>query len=515
MEYVSRDYPSPSEDFIATVTAARQIQLYSEGSYQDVEYSGILPFLERCDTMSGSGRPVSLSYTAVWINPALESLWIGLYNSLRNSTSVQSIKFHLLFSLSAMAYSSKDNRKLIPALLSFASAPIFLRIHPPYHEKYKLKRGFVPTHDQLRTLILSKFKAFEHSPAKDVEVQSGLKTKKAIRRAQQEYYDNQRRLRADMAIEDLLKQWPCTEPSSPFSSEDEEWFSTSETMLLLHDFFESVSHNLELGSYCLNIDEALRGLYIPTTSITGPCRIFYSSRTGAHHGHSAKAISWSTLFSRHCSAPKAYSSACKLTLFQIWSSAPAGHPGNTDETTSVKTLVSEFLDNERQPIFRLYGERLESSRQALRNLQHPVRRINSIDEPLRKLFHDIHDECFNTLSALSKEIVLRLSPTSPTERILCTAGFWPRLHPGIILRCLATTSECTLDSKWSELLSYLAQSVIYYQHSCRLLALAQEPSPEGLSMELENCCFVQEDNVNSDPDWLLIQVRLSLIRGIN
>ncbi|KZP04850.1 hypothetical protein FIBSPDRAFT_967780, partial [Athelia psychrophila] len=86
------------------------------------------------------------------------------------------------------------------------------------------------------------------------------------------------------------------------------------------------------------------------------------------------------------------------------------------------------------------------------------------------------------------------------------AGQWPCLTLGSLLRILGNRDAYNISSAWVNTLATLAQRVLLYQRSQRLIHLGHLKNPDDFFKELENDIADGTQEVLQPVDWLLIQV---------
>ena len=144
--------------------------------------------------------------------------WISLYNLCRHSSRERN-KFQMVFSLSALAYSSHAIRCLIPTILAFAIIPQFRNLHPPSWLSYDLSRGFHPDSDELSRIVHQSALLFEDSPESRLSRHDGeIDAAVSMRRFStfKSHIDSQ----VHELVAHFTAQWPCEKPDSPSSPTD-------------------------------------------------------------------------------------------------------------------------------------------------------------------------------------------------------------------------------------------------------------------------------------------------------
>ena len=103
-------------------------------------------------------------------------------------------------------------------------------------------------------------------------------------------------------------------------------------------------------------------------------------------------------------------------------------------------------------------------------------------------------------------IIKSLSPLNNDliEKMQHQAGLWPRLTIRSLLSLLSTTSKSSLPEKWKATIILLAQSLVRYQHSQRMMHYQALGAMDDFHKEYKND---PDDIIYDDSEWLLIQAR--------
>jgi hypothetical protein len=114
------------------------------------------------------------------------------------------------------------------------------------------------------------------------------------------------------------------------------------------------------------------------------------------------------------------------------------------------------------------------------------------------------DKCGEYLQAILASIRRTLSHSNVIENTMITAGLWPRTTTSL-LGTLAFNSTTVPPQSWQKVLILLAQALLRFQHSLRLIKLARNHNDDEFLKEAENKGPSVSD-ATQYPDWLLIQV---------
>lgn len=220
------------------------------------------------------------------------------------------------------------------------------------------------------------------------------------------------------------------------------------------------------------------------------------------HSLAFKQVSYSELFRTTCApvidVPPEIHSPIHLKIH--------GSP----DTSELGSLLTEFRTHPNQ-LHRRYGTDLDESRQSLATDRFArTDTLYPID-----VFVAHRDACSRHYNQVLVSIGQVLQPTpldqaNPTQlnqvkQTVLFAGQWPCLTPRALLRHLTFHNRSILPVIWKRALKSLARALLHFQHSRRLVTLANDGNYGGLSRELNQ----QHSDAIADDyhlDWLLIQV---------
>jgi hypothetical protein len=455
--------------------------------------------------LSAPDHEVSLSYSRHWLALDLAGTWMSLYNLCRGSSSDERY-FQLAFSLSAMAFScSAENQTLIPTILAFATISYFRTLNPPTWTFYDLSRGLEPQRQELRQIVLSFAVSFEDSPESTLP-RNHREDEVALGQRRYAAFEARRDSQAKEIVDALTSQWPCKQPRSPsMASDGGSWlFDVQGIMAQVKSCFQVWYQNKELRDHIQDVQVVLDEAYlsnVPAQSLVHgftPCSKGYPSASSA--------IAFGRLLERD--VPDIVQPPCMFGTLKF----PNVHR-NPSTTNDLQSLLSEFQCSS-STLCQLYGQGLDKSRRSLDSgIMHasaPDRLPYSVE-----VFANHRAQCSEYLQNILASIHLSLSPSDILESTMFTAGHWPRVTTRSLLGKLAFNSETDLTSQWRAVLITLAQALLLFQRSQRLLVLAYNLNYDELFRELENKGYDFQDSVHN-PDWLLIQVNpvISLERAL-
>ncbi|KIK92145.1 hypothetical protein PAXRUDRAFT_147949 [Paxillus rubicundulus Ve08.2h10] len=434
----------------------------------------------------------SLQYDSTWLHPNLPLIWIRAYNLLRKSAKTRQ-RFHLLFTLPAMAYGSPDLDTLVPTLLAFATNPQFLLEDPPPYDTYDLSRGYSPSSHALSSLVLAAARPFENSPESTTSPQPG-ETVRELRLRQRSVYD--RRLASDVSttVKQLLVAWPSESPP-PCPSLTTPSYNVLSLTASLHTVFTGCYRNLQLREHLGRVQNILSRAHSLPPSLP---RYAFQPCSAAPPRVSC-AVTLGQLFIR-CTPP-----SLSGTKLPHYTTVAAKTPSSS--SIGLRQLTTSLWMNSNTPFQRKYVDDFTGSVEQLGAEMALAARTRAIEKPTTEVLEQHHIRCrdiyFQSLDALKQA----LFPQSMNEHAIYQAGQWPRTTADALFRCLASTSLTSeLTKDWKNCLISLALLGLELQRSRRLLRLAMDSLFEEFFKELENegC---EEWNAEQYPDWLLIQLQ--------
>ncbi|EGO02914.1 hypothetical protein SERLA73DRAFT_70404 [Serpula lacrymans var. lacrymans S7.3] len=432
----------------------------------------------------------SLGYTCDWFQLDLPKVWLSIFDLCRSSSGMD-CRYPLLFSLPAIAYGSLESQHLIPVLLAFAVVPQFGRLDPPTYMSYNLSSGFEPQKQILLTTIRSHDSPFHSSSEAYLEARKN-EDEQSLQRRRYSTYQKQQDLAASGLVDYFFEQWPCEELSRPTLRQFSLRFDLDEILVKSTELFRSWYRNARLRDHIMRVQSVLDShLLDAEVQDSQP----YRFAKQAHKPPSESAvISFAGLFSNN--APDL--NRPPKPLRHLDSMASLGHLINTKR---LRVLLSEFKRN--NDIFhRLYGNSLDDSRIALEQS------VSDTFAPLIPFsfamleFHrqQCGDHYRNTLNTIQKA----LSPAGIYDKTMFHAGQWPRITARSLLEKLRPAST-PLPIEWKRVIISLANALLLFQRSQRLIALAMNEKHEDFFKELENTNGDGWDTMEHT-DWLLIQI---------
>ena len=436
---------------------------------------------------------VSFRYSRYWLEFNAARDWLAIHDLCRKvvNENTQISRIGLSFCLSTAAYSNSKYGKMVPIIMIFALDERCHDLIPPPESSYLLSDGVVPGLVRLKDLVSGSALPVEFTPGRSYRMRVA-KAKNVDGRRLAEYDDIIRR-ESSIVAESILHQWP------DYGSVDfrEGWFNKSECNRRIKEYAESISRNIKLKEYALQ----LQGILQHYRSIQIPAAVPYSFSPQFMTSNSKPpSCSIRDVLMSRTNVPtppedgEPFPGRTAPSAGETESSPPPG-------SDKLGILIEELRDSP-QPLLQLYGNELnESYRERLgQNASQSTQGTVPLYEHLRLY----HDECSQRKGKLFSEILATLAPSQDVEKTGGIAGLWPRITPRSILGQLAQNRIGALPDQWKIVITRYAVAVLKYQQSIRLLELLSMQNHEELLREIE--AIRNDVLVESAPDWLLVQV---------
>ncbi|KAF8154797.1 hypothetical protein B0H34DRAFT_799544 [Crassisporium funariophilum] len=505
-KHCSRDSPHIADYDSAGIQAYKTSELvysWPVGLTRHLGNDEILEGFKEWGHMSGPTPNASLNYTQEWLRLDLPAKWISIYDSCRKIERPLSEKFQLIFSFASVVYQLPNLQKWIPILLAFATMRKSSLILPPQHLSYHLEAGFEPVRELVRELIVAGIYDLDESPAGELGRESNESTH-AFNQRRSNHYKNISQPRINNAVDNLMGQWPCSTPLSPFHKDDDSrWFKTSKIMRDVEEYFTKCYHNTDLRSFTSHITRIVQENYTapPSSSAKIP-RFRFVPTFLINRGQLDSPFTLEALLSSRAnfSLPCSIHDPGTTTTMRT-----TPKPGQLLDTSVLEKLISQFKRNHHSALHRRYSDRLERSKGELDGQRTSIL-PETFQPPENATCVAYRDQCLSRLCHVLSSIRSVLTPLRTTEKILANACLWPRIHPRIILQPLASRSDMNLSLEWIECFTTFAEVFIEYQHSQRLLAYALRSEGSEFLKELNKFSMNQSD-ARGNRDWLLIQIQ--------
>jgi hypothetical protein len=439
---------------------------------------------------------ISLRYSRYWLEFDAARDWFGIYDLCRKSTNrnlerLRNLKTTLSFSLSAAAYGQSKSSNIVPFVIIFALDERCHNLGSPQdaHSSYRLADGVNPELACLERLVSKSALPPSLTPAYSLNVEGTTQVQ-----SRKEGYDAAIRRESLGVAESILFQWP----DYRFVGFPEQWFIKSVCNERIKKYTLSIARNIQLRNHVLQLQNILQQygeVVIPAITPYVFSPEFISSTP------SVPSYSLCNVLSARSNVPTPPAGGESFQLSDTPSTAATYHVPSTSGPHGLQTLVDE-LQSSQQSLVQLCGNELSHSICAL--VEQDVSQFARHATTSYEVLLVYHNKCSHMKDKIFSEIKATLSPYQIAEKIIGTAGLWPRLTPRSILRQLARDRFTRLPDQWRAVIMRYALSLLKYQQSIRLLELSSRQKHEELLREIEAVC---DDGIQEwTPDWLLIQV---------
>ena len=404
------------------------------------------------DTILGEGPSSQLG--ALRSNSTVPPLIYILQGGGRNKADGASRRFHLLFSLPVLVYSSENRETtLLSMLVELSNQPHINLENRPHYAEYNLLDGYHPEHHRVRDCV-----------------------SKACH--------SRRVVEIDAALEQLLRSWPSE--TAPVHLLDPDRFDIASLNASLQPLFSSWYRNLRLKEYLTPICGEPTSLPPNSATYTLPSPDWQVTLDKLLRERPAPELP-------HCDRLPG-----KHAGFNGVSSADISRLGQLFSSLATGERVLEFQTQ--------YVARLQSSAHHIR-VQGTYASILDAVKPSMKTLQEHYAQCRASYANSLNIVKKALGPRTQIEQIVERCGKWPRTTPYTLFRCLATTSPIKPPESWKKCLISLVLLALELQRARRLLQFALENLEEEFFKELEN---EGGDGwlASEHPDWLLIQVSI-------
>jgi len=487
VEYHARDILglNTREAFVAGVVD----KLHHPGSHFNINQS-LLQVFEEWSSLEGPHESHQHASCIEWLGASLPASWLSLYDICQHNR----YPYRLIFTLSVLAYTSDINTFLIETLVAFATFPEFRDIVIPPFCLYTLSDGYAPRQEALREIIGGCAKPFE---ARDVKLPRLYgESDYAWADRQSTAFQAALNLQISHVTDSLMQQWPCfvvqhcprLEPMH-----EESLLRLADVYDVLQFLFDSCHRNVQLRQYVHAVQDALNRIHEAKTIELPHYHFLPSLDCDPDHPK----LSINLLFAR--AAPEI---------------PPPPHvPGASGVSQprlglgpALQKLVTEFVEHPTDTFVQCYGRDLRDSCQAFESENGAYSQSQSLYS-LHTLEQSMHswESHVDGVRAIIRN-VLEPRPGFPIERVVSNSGLWPRLTTRSLLGSLSAHRVTTLSQPWKIALISLGKALTYLHRAQRLVALAFDGETPDFFKELGNTGYKNWD-VESYPDWLLIQVR--------
>ena len=473
------------EAFVAGVV----YKLHHPGSHFNINRS-LLEVIEKWSRLEGPDESHYHRSCTEWLGASFPESWLSLYSLCQRNRD----PYGLSFTLSALAYSSDTSTLLIETLVAFATFPDFHDVPIPPCRLYTLSDGYAPAQEALRRIIGGCANPVEANKVTGQVLRHYGESNSAWAERQSTVLQATRDLQISRAMDWLTRQWPrfiiqhypCLEPMP-----EQSLLCLSDVQDEVQILFNSCYNNVQLRR-CIHASQDILNRIHEAKTIELPRYHFLPSLD--HHSDHPK-LSINLLFAR---------AAPEIPLPPPVLGAPSLSQPSLGLGPTLQKLVSEFVDHPTDSFVQSYGRDLERSCQAFK--------FHSQTPSESPYSHHVLKESMDGWKSYVDQIqakirdVLGPHPGSPIERVAFDSGLWPRLTLRSLLRSLSAQRVMALSQPWKTALISLGKALTNLHRAQRLVALAFRGQLPDLYKELGNTGYENWD-VESYPDWLLIQVR--------
>ena len=459
----------------------------------DLNLPNIWDLMNSWGSVGPSATGISFRYSRYWLEFDAPRDWSVIHDLCRKMVNedAQNSRIELSFCLSAAAYSNSKYANMVPIIIIFAlDERCRDLILPP--ESCLLSDGLEPGLMRLTDLVYGSALPMELTPVRPLRAAAA----KAIERRRMAEYDAGIRGEASVVAKSVLDQWPGPD----YGSVDfrEEWINKSKCKQRIKEYAESISRNIKLKEYSLQLQSILqhyKNVLIPVAAPYAFSPQFITS--------SAKAPPYSIrdVFMSRTNVPTPPADGEPFLGLTTPSAEETESSSPTPGSETLGILIEE-LSNSPQPLLQLYGNELNKSYREQLGQNASQSTLGAV--PSYELLSLYHDECSQRKDKLFSEISATLAPSQEVEKTSGIAGLWPRITPRSILSQLAQNRIGILPDQWKTVITRYAVALLKYQQSVRLLELLSIQKHEELLREIE--AIRNDVLVESTPDWLLIQV---------
>ncbi|KAJ7575497.1 hypothetical protein C8J56DRAFT_974753, partial [Mycena floridula] len=480
------DLPKPSSAssvlvFVSRSGRAPQVDISHIASMIDgrtaITHPSKLPQLNQTfrkwETLTRGFPEFGLSYHKTWLKPDFSSTLLGIYDLCRSDESPTQKKYQLLFSLSAMSYSSPHLRHFVPYIVMFTRISPLELPTPPTASCFNL--AIKPTSEQIKEIIAQNSLPFDSTPSANLPGEYGEDQYDLSARRHADYYER-KESEHNQLVADAMVHWINTLGASIVMTSN--YHDDDTVSEKLDDHFKKCSDNAHLRAYA----RRLQAQVISAVSIIADVppspqdSLSIIARMAISLPENTLAILMSNVAHFTLDDPVRHFIACSAAYIPV--------PGSTE---SVNALVQQL---ERGSVIeqRYAGELKES--------------YNALVSPLsKKSIKDHRDRCRSLYKSSLNKILQHLEPSTAVETSLHYSETGSSVTARTILCQLR--SPVSLSETWRRVVVAFSKQFLSYQQSQRMLQFAYDGKDAELHRELENS--VSEEHC-SEIDWILVQV---------
>jgi hypothetical protein len=473
------------EAFVAGVVD----KLHHTGSHFNINRS-LLEVFEKWSRLEGPDKSHHCRSCTEWLSASFPESWLSLYSLCQRNRD----PYRLIFTLSALAYSSDNSTLLIETLVAFATFPDFHNILIPPYCLYTLSDGYAPAQKALQTIIGGCVNPVEASKVTAQLPRHPGESDSAWAERQSTVLQAARDLQISRVTDWLTQQWlrfiiqhcPRLEPMP-----EESLLCLSDVQEEVQILFDSCYNNVQLRQ-CIRASQDILNRIHEAKTIELSRYHFLPSLN--HHPDHPK-LSINLLFAR---------AAPEIPLPPPVLGAPSLSQPSLGLGPALQKLVSAFVEHPTDRFVQSYGRDLRRSCQAFESHCQTPSESPYSHHTLKESMHG-WKSYVDQIQAKIRD-ALEPRPGSPIEHVAFNSGLWPRLILRSLLGSISAQRIVALSQPWKTALISLGKALTNLHRAQRLVALAFPEQSSDFFKELGNTGYENWD-VESYPDWLLIQVR--------
>lgn len=229
-------------------------------------------FLSKCNVPGKSAaglNPQKLRYDSEWLEPlgpTVTPLWCDLHDCLSNTPHLLN-KFQVMMWLTTIAFSEKNDRIVLRALIGFVLNSEMRSITVPDALRFDLAQGCSPNRKRLKDAVSVTRPPYKHCPERHIARLPDESYEEANNRRHMLFTANMDTA-SERFVDQLVSQWPCNEPQEPTGQDFQSYIMCTSSMDLCRPIFAEWYLNKEFLGYLERICATLRAT--PVVDIAPP-----------------------------------------------------------------------------------------------------------------------------------------------------------------------------------------------------------------------------------------------------
>ncbi|KAJ7574854.1 hypothetical protein C8J56DRAFT_1172554 [Mycena floridula] len=446
--------------------------------------------------------PISgLSYHVDWMKPDLPSIWLAVYDLCR-SQAISALKkrYQLLFSMSAMAYTTPQCQYLIPHILSFTRIFELQYINPPTARSFDLSVGRGPAYGTIAPIVAANSLPLASTTLARLIREERESNRDYQNRCQTLYLKNKQKEEGQI-VHHALGHWANNHTANVHTTLQVPpvYHSRDRVSLALNRRFQQYLDNEALLQFAAEVQFALQGIVLQVPSGGLASTAIYDFQAPRHQKTRSSDVTLHHLLNLR-SPPQPFKftepvlSSRRVRKEQV----DRGVNREGSESAQLSGLLTRMKSSS-AVLQRRYAEDLDVSQQILGT--ELIDQLFKLSMPTIDLIHRHRNECKAQYLATLESISNSLRPVTQLEHIFAEVGSWPNTTARRLLSQLV--SRDTLPASWTPIIVRLARLLLQYQQSQRMVHFACRGMDEDFYRECEN--QVSEEHCENLV-WLLIQI---------